>query len=568
MDAVIPVVFPPLCVQFENKLSAEELEALKGRGGAILGKENMITFGGQSVDKDLLAFLYRHNKKVKTRCPTPAGTANMSQIQGFLKVLTIVTWFLKTHVYPAFSGPLPDDSTGGGAIDTIPGFITAKRKGLFGDRLAKRARIAERPADEDEDMEDQYEDGMEEFNFGDADNRVPKARPSTLPTHIFGLATQMPTLPGLVFPYFPDILDTDTNFVSSVIRTYFLECLGDTRDTVLSGFKDVKGAMGTIAQTQTGKVLQHIFCGVQLAIQAQARLYLLISDGRYMGFTLHGWYFTVSIDSYKRVPVSHEELVTAVKLVDEHNVAVAQILSKLSKMKTGGRLPTKKYLDERKPIVAKNPRELAELLRQFDLSDIEDREEIEKLANKLSFPQRFWEFSPEKILAAVDLLLAKSFPAVDLPLYVRGGTLTTTDPALSIFGLFGESGFSFRTPGGVAIKVPKDQGEDTLYKPYRGKNNKEIKPNPTLVVSKRSLGLCVEDWHAFTADHRFHNKNTRDQAFRSVAFGGPKGKELWNGLIDRVGVLAEDIGIEVSADDIELGTDGLGGTKDNFEDFL
>jgi hypothetical protein len=572
IDNVIPIVFPPLVVAFENKLSAEELENLKGFGGSVLSgskdEKPMLSFGGHSVDKDLLRLLYTHAKKAKPRNPTPAGSVNLSQFQGLLKALGIITWFLKTQSYPAFTGPVPDDQEGGSNFDTIEGFVTMKRKGNFGERQGKRARAdnAAMVIEDEDDDEDSL--GIEDISIGDAGSKLPKAKPSTPPEVIFGNASQMPSLPGLCFPYFSGMLDADQNFSSAVIREYFLECLGNDVGSILSGHKDIKGALGSLGLTETGKVLQHIFCGVKLAIESQARLYLVIDGSRYLGFTLHGWYFTVSIDGYKHAPFEYPVLVGHIQLVDEHSVAIANILLKLASMKIDGKKPTKKFLQDQRLVVSKNPRLLAELIRKFDLSDHEDVEEIEKLANKLSFPQRFWDFSAANILQAVDLLLDGTFPNADQPLYIRGGTLTTIDPKLSIFALFGDSGFSFRNPGGSATKVPKDKESDTLYKPYRGKNNKEVKPNPTLVVAKKSLGLSVEDWKLFMADHRFLNKNSRDQAFRSVSLGGPKGKDLWFGLIERIGPLDIVVAAGIQSDEVQLGVEDLDDIEDSFLDYL
>lgn len=567
-----------MTVKFRETLTNEEIENLKTRGAGLISSKKAVdvayTFAGDMVDVDLLTMLYKHKKRVISTNPTPTGAVNLKGYQQLFRGLGIITWFLKTHVYPAFSGELPSDSVEGGAFDSIEDFVVGKRKGTFGDRSGvKKSKTGEAESDGEDEME--IEDGVKDAMgldglwFGSSDDTVPKAKPSIAPDHVWGSYAEVPTLPGLLFPYFPDMMENDYNYVSAVVKEHFLECLGDTRDEILSVYKDFKGSMGAVAATETGRVLQHMFLGISLAIRAQARMFPIIKEKRYLGFTLHGWYFSVSIDGYKHRPVEYKELAQKVRLVDEHAVAIAEIFSRLAKMKLTdtGKAPAKKTLIEERSKVVHNPRLLNEFIRRFNL-DLDDKEEIEKLTSRLSFPQRYWPFTVDNVLRAVDLLIADSFPPVDLPMYPRSGTITTSDPALSVFALFGECGFSFKTSGGKAYKVPASISGDTVLKPYKGKNQKEVKPNPTFVLSKKSLGLCVEDWKVFMADRQFLNKETRDAAFRAIRFGGPFGVKFWTGIVERVGSVAIAEGSASKADQVELGDDILEEAEDDFGDFL
>lgn len=573
---VLPIPWPPLTVRFKRALAAEEIDAMKSRGAAIIAtkkaEDTAYSFSGESVDVDLLSFLYRHSKKVVSTNPTPVGSINIKAYEELFRALGIVTWFLKTQTYPAFQNEIPDDAFDGGYFDTIEGFVNAKRKGLFGDRFSKRART-EVPNDEDEEMSDAGATldimGISSFTMGDEESSIPKAKPSPQPENIFGGYQAVPTLPGLLFPYFPGMLENDMNYVSTVIKEYFLECLGDTREEILAVYRDLKGGMGSVASTETGKILQHLYMGVSLAIRGQARLFPIMDKRRYLGFTLHGWYFTVSIDGYKHRPIAQEELAKCVLQVDEHAVAIAEILKKLASMKMiDGKKPTKKFLLDHKEEILKSPRALADLIRGFRIDEPDTVEELEKIAARLAYIQKYWTFTVENVLKAVDLLLAKSFPTPDAPMFTRGGTITATDSAISIFALFGDVGFSFRTPGGRPMKIPKDISADTVLKPYKGKGAKEITPNPTFILSKKSLGLCVEDWKAFMADHAFLNKPSRDAAFRCVAFGGPPGKKFWNGLIERVGPLVSETSHTFVADRLENEGSVISDDEGDIGDFL
>jgi len=566
----IHIPFPPVCVTFRAALSNEEVEALKVLGAGVIpskdAKETKYTFGPQVVNIGLLNTLYKHPKKVWLQNVTPMGAVNLETIQSMAKALGILTWFLKTHVYPAFVGPLEDLDDVTSAYDTIEGFITLKRKGLLSGGSRKKQRMDEDA--EDQEMDD-AEDGMiEEVMFGSADSHVPKAKPSQVPDIVYGPYDTMPTLPGLSFPYFEGIIASDPNFVTSVIGRYFLECLGDTREAILGGYKDLKKGLGVLANTATGRIMQHLFLGVKLAIETQTRMYPIFVGSRYVGFTLHGWYFTVSFDGYTHQPLSTPKLVEDVASIDEHNVAIAKICQVLAKLKVDdtGRTMGKAALKEKKDQL-ETPRDLAALIRLFRLED-SNRDEIEKLATNLSFPQRFWPIDNEHTILAVDLLLSGAFPQSDVPMYHRGGALTTTDHRLSVFAAFGDQAFSFRIPGGEPKKIPRDINSDGMFKPYVGKNQKTVTPRPNIVVARKSLAICLEDWGALLADHTVYTRQTRDAMFRSVIFGGDKAKNLWYELIKRIGVLETDTTKNIAADAIELGEEYTQDAEDSFADFL
>jgi len=568
-----------LTVKFKEALSAEESESLKALGAGIIANKKAVdigyTFPGNLVDKDLLTKIYKHTKKANHTNPTPTGSVNLKAYQEMFRAFGLITWFLRTQTYPAFSGPVDAfDEDSGGAYDSIADFVVAKRKGNFGDR--DLANVKKRKSD-DEDGNEMDEDtgdadcmGLESLWIGDGVDQIPKAKPSEQPPHVYGPYTHVPTLPGLLFPYFPDMMENDYNYVAAVVKEYFLESLGDTRDEILSVYKDFKASMGSVAATESGRILQHVFMGISLAIRAQARMFPILDGRRYLGFTLHGWYFTVSIDGYKHRPIQVEELSKQIRVVDEHAVAIAGICVKLGTLKLtdGKKKPTKTFMQASRPEISTNPRKLAEFIRKFDL-DQDDIEEIEKLSTRLSFPQRYWTYTVENILRAVDFLVAGSFPPVDTPMFPRGGTLTSLSAPISIFALFGECGFSFKTAGGKPLKVPADLTSDTVLKPYKGKNQKEVKPNPTFILSKKSLGLCTEDWKLFLGDHLFLNKETRDSAFRAIRFGGPYGVSFWKGLIERVGPLnIVASGSSARADEVELGDDIIDDGDDDLLDFL
>jgi len=555
LEDCIPVPSPPLTVSFHTALSNEETEALKARGAAVIpGKKKddaLYTFGGDSVNKDLILTLMRHNKKSNPQSFTPVGSINLAAFHQFARIMGIITAFLRTQSYPAFSGEIDKEAEDGGQFDSIEGLVSGKRKATFGERKVKKARAEGEDDDAEMDEDDELDlAGMKDMVIGAGGDSIPKAKPSTPPELLCGGPSQIPTLPGLVFPYFHELLEPDLNYIADTVREYFLECLSDSREGIRGEWSRFKAAMGAVSRTKIGLVIQHICLGIRLAIMGQCRLFPIFNNSQYVGFSLHGWYFTVNIDARQYSPVAYSELIKVARTMDEHDVAVTAIILRLGKLKLDGKKPTKAQLLEGKK-AAVTPGGLAEFIRKFSISDESEREEIEKHATKLAYSQRFLPFSAENIHKATDLLISGSFPPVESPLYTKSGVITSTDPTLHVFAQFGDQGFSFQTPGGKGIKIPKTIEDDTLFKPYV-KGGKTITPKPTIVVAKRSLRLCVEDWAKTMSMKTIFSKETRDSNFRCIPFGGDRGKQFWYGLIERIGpVIVEDK--EITADEIDLG---------------
>lgn len=540
--------------------------------GVIPGKkkdDTMYTFSGDSVTKELITRLIKHKKKSNAQSFTPVGSINMAAYHQFVRVVGIITAFLRTHSYPAFSGKVADDAEIGGSYDSIQGFVSGKRKGTFGERNGKKAKMSgEETVDEEMGDAEAEEDiaGMKDLMIGSGDESIPKAKPSTPPTHICGRPSEIPTLPGLVFPYFHELIEPDMNYIAETVREHFLESLSDSREGLRAEWGRFKAAMGALSRTKIGMVLQHICLGVRLAIQGQARLFPIFDQSQYMGFTLHGWYFTVNIDARQFAPLPHDELVKLTRVINEHDVAIASIIARLAKLKIDGKKPTKAQLLEGKK-AANSPGGLAEFIRRFAIDDDSEKEEIEKFATKLAYSQRFLPFTAENILSSIDLLLSEGYPPVDGPLYTKSGVLTSTDPKMHVFAQYGDQGFSLQTPGGRAITIPKTKEEDVLFKPYV-RAGKTITPKPTIVASKRSIRLCVEDWMKTLSTKAITSKETRDSSFRCISFGGDKAKAFWYGIIDRVGPLVKE-DKNITADVIDLdGNEELSDAEDDFSAYL
>jgi len=288
---------------------------------------------------------------------------------------------------------------------------------------------------------------------------------------------------------------------------------------------------------------------VRLAIQGQAQLYLHIpANMRYSGFSLHGAGYTVNVQGRLYEPDTESDMKHDLMRVDEHTKALAEILKVAADVigkKTVG-VPNKKN----KVQEVTSARELHHYLAALTFSD-EQTERILAEGTQLSFPEKPWRMSLENLLTVITALCDGSDLPFDAPMYLGNGNLLTTSATVRQMSVFGELGFSFKTPNGTRYQLPDTRAEDILYREHKTVKGAVKKPMRTFVVQKKALEACAADWLAFLSDRTMEVREQRSSAFKSEVFGGEQGKKLWMFLIDTIpkiaagpGALREEQGLE------------------------
>jgi hypothetical protein len=570
-DKQFPLPIPNTVCSFDKKLSNEEEQAIQMLGAIVTPakketESNRYRFPEGVLTSTGLGALLQHPKKVNHYTITTYGQANLAAVLAFLRVKAIFTLFIQTQYYPAFrvEGEVAD------AILHQKGFFTLKRKdGSHGKgRATQRIRQEEMGSDEgeveeDEEMED-LDGDITEF-YSDRTENIPLARPPVTPYKGFGSSAEAPQTFGLVFPYFDGLLDDDTQYVSRVINEYFLLSLGtDTKECSLQA-NAIRGGMGQFASSSIGRILTHVAAGIRLAIQGQAQIFLHISgSGRYSGFSLHGAGFTVNIQGRMYEPDDESGLRHDLARVDEHVKSLAEILKVAAEVigKRTVNVPKKKT----KTGEVTSARDLHQYLSALTFTD-EQREKILAEGTRLSFPEKPWRMTVENLIRIITHLVDEESLPIDAPMYLGGGTLLTSNLAVRNMSVFGELGFSFKTPNGSRFKLPKSRADDVLYKETKDSKGKVRRPMRTFVIQKKGLETCASDWGSFLLDRTMEVREQRSSAFKSEVFGGDAGKRLWMHLVDVIPKL--ESGSAAMMKEIELeGERGDGKGELDFSDFL
>jgi hypothetical protein len=491
-----------------------------------------------------------HPKKVDHYTVTAYGQANLASVLAYLRVKGIFSAFIKTQFYPAFRTSEEADK----ALSAHEDIFSRKGKRPSTQVIPsqKKARTEAGGDDgssmhvDEEEVEEDYETAS---GYSAVGEDISRASPPSINTRGWGRSQDAPQTYGLVFPYFDGLLDDDTNYVSRVINEFFLLSLGTTTRECSLEANAIKGGLGQFASSSLGRIMTHIATGVKLAIQGQAQLYLsLTEDGRYSGFSLHGAGFTVNIQGRLYDVQNESDMIHDLTRIDEHTRALAEVLkiaaSVIGKRTVG--VPKKKL----KVAEVTSARDLHQYLSQLSFSE-EQTSDILAEGSKMSFPERPWRMSIDNVITVISHLCDGTSVPIDAPMYLGGGNLLTTNNVVRNMSVFGELGFSFRTPNGTRFRLPNSRSEDTLYKETKDPKGKVKRPWRTFVIQKKALETCASDWLAFLADRTMEVREQRSSAFKSEVFGGEQGRRLWMHLIDVVPKLEQGPALSVEEVDLE-----------------
>lgn len=522
----VPFPAPPVVISFKSNVSSEEEQALLKLGCIrLMAKKDVIyRFPEGVLRADTLSVIKQIKADIIPDTVGIGGSTNLAGFQSFLKIRSIITAFACTQYYPAFVGPStrpPITSS----FESFSGFATLKRKALTPTTRNTAARMEiDGPADEDEEEEAEVE--YEDLSV----QPIPMANPPDANANIlaFGPPSAMPQTCGNVFPYFSSLMDDDARFIGLVTREKFITAFGSSPAENLEEWRKFDAVCGTYAASDAGHIINHALIGVKLAMEVQGRVFFIFHHDRYVGFSLHGYYYDIHLGGQTFAPDSMEVVLSDARNMDEHTSAIAMILAVCSRSKGGATRAKGKKATE-----FETPRKLRSFIAQFKGLQDEDKIEIDKLSTKLVFPQTYWAWSSDNYIAAIDLLLSGSEPSEDMPMYPVG-LLTTDDVHLSVFALFGDYGFSFLCPGGTGKRLPKDEASDTLFAKTKGKDNKMKTPSINLVIAKKGLQQCVKDWSDFLRTRTWVTREQRSSAFRSDLLTGEHSKKVWFALIKAI----------------------------------
>jgi len=380
--------------------------------------------------------------------------------------------------------------------------------------------------DEDDDIEEITDDFRHTVSLREA---VMNAKPAPFYPHLnFGSVSAVPVASGLVFPYFFQMITPDYQVIPDIMRTYFLQTFGSDRSEVIGGFQKWHQYSKTWIDSPMGLEMSHIFYGIKLALQTQARVYFIREHERYLGFVLLGEGFSVIAQGSEFTPVSSDQVREHLSKISFHTNALSEICTMLSACKLNN--------GKRKTV---NPSDIANnkgLYRECKMRKTTDqeKEDVMKLANDLSFPERYWKPSVENISRALKVYCDNGgVHEEEAPMYVGSGLLFETSETFLALSVFGPTAPSFFTVGGEKKDIPPPGKAD----PMSVIDEKTKKPVlPVIPYTMKSIKTAMIDLYKVYKDRAiFILPRERAGPSRTTQFTGKARDLMWTALRESIG---------------------------------
>jgi hypothetical protein len=548
----VPIPLPPIVLRINT---AKPLKPFQDKLTAILEKLN-----GEKVElgKGNPTYIIKNPsyKALRVGLPpisasnVPFVTEHASSTSGFYaaKIIQLIDLFLCVQTYE-YKGEL-DEENEFNARKEIVTKATPRYPGDLSEtpgNSAKRRRLTEEGTFETttvEFMAGYSEATKSAWTKTSMDQSVLTAKPSPhSSSYNYGGPQDVPFKPGFFFPYFDGMLVPDTGFIRECVISLFMRSIGTKELDVKSAWKSFHQDIHTFSQTTSGMVVTHILAGCRLALQGQARLFLVFDEDSYKGFTLLGEQFDVYIGRSCLHPITAQNLKAELAKVATRRGS-AQMLKSIGEAK--GMM----VVDEDK-LMASSAYVVEVLVFLRDLEAPLNKEELEQVRmalSRLHFQKKFLAFSPANIKAALEDI-SQEYTRPDVPFYISHSAWKDIEnPIHQILARFGPNSISFFNSKGTAVEIKSSiaAGQSVLFSPVSTKGRVLVYEKP-LNVAYQEMVKVVKSGYVW-----------QDEGERAA---GQRAHTFVDGL--RV-TLAE--GLISLRDHVSFGTVPLGGvSKDDLE---
>lgn len=358
------------------------------------------------------------------------------------------------------------------------------------------------------------------------------------PSINFGPPASVPNMPGILFPYFEGLLRPDYTTIHHTVGQYFLGSFGDTKDIIEQNYRQWRRTHKTMTRTPAGMILIHVMKMVELALEAQARLFVIVDHGRYLGSCLLGARFSV-IKTGEMYGVSEPDMLhNELSSLTSHDSALEELRLKLSTMElVDGEMSA---VAEVPPEAISTARGLVEQMRmRMKPTEEDDIKDFKRLLSTLSFPQPFRPMGIDGILLALSYERDGVVP-INEPLWLEFGLIYREDvTAYFILGMFGSSAPSFVNAAGVRFEIPSSKASDqaSVVDEKTGKQRM-----PSILVGYKATSAAVVDFERVRKESAvFQNLQERAAPHRNVRYDGAARNRIWEALIETFGMSAANL---------------------------
>jgi len=521
----IPLEVPPLVVAptdpFQNEDARSKFQESLGVQSEMIRYINRPMFRIDNISFDQIKALPR---SLNVLCPSPPNATSLFGLRQYLITVKAVSLFLATHSYPAFVSEDDNDYL----YEDHSHLASAKfLKPLNTYRFNPRESSISEEEKSTFAVDAPYVESDESWSkvkqHIQATDVVVIAKPSPLrPSINYGPPNEIPALPGYLFPYFPNTLEPALGDLRNTFAALFMNLLGDSQEKLEAGWRDWVQGAGYWYKTEAGMRMVHILSLIRAALDAQARLFLIIQQGVYLGGAILGARFTIFKNGLRFAPGTATEVHEAACILDEHSQALKEICGVLSKLELKDELISTITIDPRS---IKGTRQLFEEVQRREKAVDEDLEKITENLGKLHFVETYNNFALDKIIDLFSRLSTSARLEPPAPMYLPATNLYDTSLEFNLLSAYGPMAPSFVDQRGNEYQIPQGpSAPDPLsVRDSAGKRDLDF-----ILISGKKLPTAVNDLrHVVNKRSVRQNPLERASGYRTIKFTGNARDQIW-----------------------------------------
>jgi len=324
---------------------------------------------------------------------------------------------------------------------------------------------------------------------------------------------------GLLFPYFKEMLEPDVDFAYNVFISLYALCLEDGEGPTSEAINVHRRGFRYLANSYAGRIIQHVYLGVRLAIDTGAALILVKDGSEYAGFVLRSASIRVALQNKVYSALSAADLSAELASMDIHNKTLISLYDLIVAQRRMDGAEEARTLDELK----KNPRILREMIQMRYPEDIDTiRKEIGELIVELKYQQTFKSVSKANVVQFMSSMNLKT-PLLDEPMYIHLDVLCNrSSDILSYLSVFGAQAPSIYH-GSKTLSIAHPDKQDPSLEVVDGRSKV---PHMPFVI--KGLTAAALDW-ASTYRQKSFKFTPAQTKYGGRGFSSAKGRD---GFVD------------------------------------
>jgi len=309
-----------------------------------------------------------------------------------------------------------------------------------------------------------------------------------------GSATEIPNMPGLLFPYFHGLIKPDATMMKSFIvrRLFFL--LGESLDECQARYLDIRRGINSLSTTSIGMAMSHMTLGIELALQTQTRCFVVIEGREYKGFSLLGGRFAIFDSNKFRAPEEADDLRADILCMDPHESAVRGIREKIAEMSVSGKYDGPEIVET----TFDDPSSLIPVIKGIKIDSLETEEEIAlnaKFKNLNYVGDGYLAKNPQLVAETLESLYSDSAITLSRPTYFPTIRAPVDTKEFALLSKYGPDAPSLWNEKGQVYKCEAKENPSTIVGGKRKMGQLDVFANmpEKILITPKPLSIAIKD---------------------------------------------------------------------------